>query len=104
MCDHRLHPKFEIECDHRVLHTGVISAFEIKRLLYKGCKAYLAHVVDKFSLEVTLENVTIVQKFSDVYLDDLSRLPPVLELELELNCCRVQLSFLYHRIGWRQLS
>ena len=39
-------PKLEFEGDHKVLPTCVISALEAKRLLHKGCEAYLAHVVD----------------------------------------------------------
>ena len=39
-------PKLEFEGDHRVLPTCVISALEAKILLHKGCKGYLAHVID----------------------------------------------------------
>ena len=31
-----------------------------KRLLQKGCEAYLTHVVDKSSLEVTLDSLLIL--------------------------------------------
>ena len=41
------YPKLEFEGDRKILPMYVISALEAKRLLYKGCKAYLAHVVDK---------------------------------------------------------
>ena len=44
------HSELEFEGDRRVLPTCVISALEAK-----GCGAFLAHVVDKFSPEVTLE-------------------------------------------------
>ena len=39
--------ELEFEGDRRILPTCVISTLEAKRLLYKGCKAYLVHVVDK---------------------------------------------------------
>ena len=57
-------------------YSRVISALEAKRLLHKGCKAYLAHVVDRSSPEVTLESVSIVQKFSYVFPEDSLELPP----------------------------
>ena len=61
--------------------TCVTSALEARRLLHKGCKAYLAHIIDTSILKVTLESVPIVREFSDVFLEDLPRLPPDRELE-----------------------
>ena len=43
----------------------MISALEAKRLLHKGCETYLAHVINKSSSEVTLDNVLIVCEFSE---------------------------------------
>ena len=68
-----------------VLPTCVISALEVKRLLHKGCKAYLAHVVDTSTSKVTLKNVLIVQKFSNVFPEDLSELTPDQELEFGIE-------------------
>ena len=42
----------------------------------KGCKRYLAHVVDARSDEVRLEDVPIVREFLDMFPDDLPGLPP----------------------------
>ena len=39
-------PKLEFVGDRRILLTCVILALEAKRLVYKGCEAYLAHVVN----------------------------------------------------------
>ena len=63
----------------------VISALEAKRLLHKGCEAYLAHVLDKSSSKVTIENVPIMCEFPDVFPEDLSGLPPDRELEFEIE-------------------
>ena len=41
------YPKLEFEGDRRALPTCVISALKAKRLLHKGCEAYLAYVIDK---------------------------------------------------------
>ena len=71
--------------DKRVLPTCVISALEVKRLLQKGCEAYIAHVIDTSISEVDLKNVLVVCEFSDVFLDDLSGLPPDRELEFGIK-------------------
>ena len=64
----------EFEGDRRVLFTCVILVLEAKRLLHKGYKAYLEYVIDTSTLKVTLESVSIVREFSDVFLKDLPRL------------------------------
>ena len=53
-------PKLEFVGDRRILPTCVISTLEAKRLLQKGCEAYLVHVVDTSTPEVTLRSVSLV--------------------------------------------
>ena len=79
------YPEFEFDGDRRVLATCVISALEAKRLLFKGCESYLAHVVDTSVTEVKLENVPIVCQFPNVFLEDLPGLPPDGELEFRIK-------------------
>ena len=69
--------------DHRILSTCVILALEAKRLLHKGCKAYLAHVVDTSTPKLTLRRVSMVQEFSDVFPMNLPRL--LLDQKLEFG-------------------
>ena len=57
------YPEFEFVGDKRVLPTCVISALEVKRLLQKGCEAYIAHVIDTSIPEVDLKNVPIICEF-----------------------------------------
>ena len=61
-------------------------------------------MIDESFSKVTLDSVPIMQEFLDVFFEDLPGLPLNRELELELNCCRVQLPSLYHLIGWHQLN
>ena len=63
----------------------MISALETKRLLHKGCEAYLTHVIDKSSSKVTLDNVPIVCEFLDIFIENLSSLPPNRELEFGIK-------------------
>ena len=53
--------KFESDC--KVSPTCTISAIKAKRLLHKGCGAYLVGVVVKSSLEVTLDSTPKVQEW-----------------------------------------
>ena len=66
------YPGLEFEGDRRILLTCVISILEAKRLLYKGCEAYLAHVIDKFSPKITLDSVLVVHEFPEVFHVNLS--------------------------------
>ena len=63
----------------------MISTLKVKRLLHKGCEAYLAHVIDTSTLAVTLENVPIVREFLNMFPKDLSRFPPDKELEFGID-------------------
>ena len=56
--------------------SGLISAISARWLLQKGCKGYLAHVVDARSDEVRLEDVLVVREFLDGFPNNLPSLPP----------------------------
>ena len=77
--------ELEFEGDKKILPTCVISALEAKRLLHKGCEAYLAYVITNSSSEVTLDNMPVVCKFPNVFSEDLPGLPPDRELEFGIE-------------------
>ena len=79
------YPKLEFEGDRKILPTCVISALEAKRLLHKGCEAYLAHVINKSTLEINLENVSIVCEFPDAFPKDVVGLPLDRQLEFGIE-------------------
>ena len=79
------YPVFEFVGNRRVLPTCMISALKVKRLLHKGCEAYIAHVIDTSIFEVNLENVPMVCEFSNVFPDNLSGLPLDRELEFGIE-------------------
>ena len=54
-------------------------------LLRRGCKGYLAHIVDTRSSEVRLEGVPVVRDLLDVFPDDLPGLPPERELDFPID-------------------
>ena len=53
----------------------MILTLEVKKLLHKGYKAYLVHVVDMSTPEVTLRNVLVLRILLDVFSEDLLGLP-----------------------------
>ena len=63
----------------------VNSTLKARRLLYKRSEAYIAYVVDKFSLEVTLDSMLVVREFSNVFSKDLPGLSLDRELEFEIE-------------------
>ena len=63
----------------------MISTLEDKKLLHKGCEAYLAHVIDKSSSKITLDSVPVVCEFPNIVSKDLSGLPPNRELEFGIK-------------------
>ena len=71
--------------ERRRAPSGLISAISARWLLQKGCKGYLAHVVDARNDEVRLEDVPVVREFLDVFPDDLPGLPSEQETDFPIN-------------------
>ena len=70
--------------EHRVLLSCVISAIDARRLLRKGCSAYLAHIITGVR-ELRLEDIPVVHEFPDVFSDKLPRMPPHREIEFAID-------------------
>ncbi|KAA3470207.1 RVP_2 domain-containing protein [Gossypium australe] len=61
---------------------------QAKRVTLKiedGCGAYLAYVNDTSVLGSIVEVIHTVKDFSDVFLEELSKLPPKREVEFEIE-------------------
>ena len=71
--------------ERRRAPSGLISAISARCLLQKGCKGYLAHVVDTCSNEARLEDVPVVRDFLDVFSYDLPGLPPEREIDFPID-------------------
>ncbi|GJZ81716.1 hypothetical protein Tco_0646710 [Tanacetum coccineum] len=77
-------------------HTVIVCAEKIVRipwgnetLIVHGCPIFLAHVTTKDtkdkSKEKRLEDVPIIQDFPDVFPEDLTGLPPTLQVEFQID-------------------
>ena len=71
--------------ERRPAPSGLIYAISASCLLQKGCKGYLAHIVDTRSSEVRLEDLPVVRDFLDVFPDDLPGSPPEREIDFPID-------------------
>ncbi|XP_038895988.1 uncharacterized protein LOC120084165 [Benincasa hispida] len=69
----------------RLTAGSLISAGKGKKLLSKGCKVYLAHVVIAQRKELNPEDVPMVNEFWDVFPEELLGLPPDREVEFTID-------------------
>nr|GEW18628.1 putative reverse transcriptase domain-containing protein [Tanacetum cinerariifolium] len=52
---------------------------------YWGCQVFIAQVLEKKSEDKQLEDTPVVREFPDVFLEDLSGLPPVRQVEFQID-------------------
>ena len=71
--------------ERRRAPLGLIFAISARWLHQKGCKGYLADVVDTHSDEVRLEDVPAVREFLDVFPEDLPGLPSERETKFPID-------------------
>ncbi|GJY40059.1 putative reverse transcriptase domain-containing protein [Tanacetum coccineum] len=68
---------------------NIISYTKTQKYLLKGCQVFLAHVTTKKaedkSEEKRLEDVPIVRDFPEVFLEDLSGIPPAQQVEFQID-------------------
>ena len=69
----------------REIAPSLINAMTASKMLRKGCQGYLAFVVDRRQEGTRLEDIPIVKEFPDVFLDDISGLPPDREVEFTID-------------------
>ena len=89
-----------------------ISALQLKRDVRKGCKAYAVTITDEKNLNKTdklkLEDIPVLREYVDVFLEEISGLPPKRELDftIELVPGAVWVQYPAQRplIGWKYLK
>nr|GEX87105.1 putative reverse transcriptase domain-containing protein [Tanacetum cinerariifolium] len=93
----------KIICDEKVVHIPIedetliirgnqsitrlslISCIKTKRYISRGCQVFIAQVMEKKSDEKRLENKPVVREFLDVFPEELHGLPPVRQVEFQIN-------------------
>ena len=71
--------------ERKIVPSSLISPLKAKKLLRKGCTAFLAHVVNMQEEKLKLEDVPIVNEFLDVFPTDLLGLPLDREVEFTIE-------------------
>ncbi|KAA3473673.1 Retrotransposable element Tf2 [Gossypium australe] len=74
-----------VESDKQDRSPVVITTLSTQRFLRKGYEAYLAFVLNTEETNLEMESVPIVCKYSDVFSEELPRLPPVREIEFGIE-------------------
>nr|GFA27008.1 putative reverse transcriptase domain-containing protein [Tanacetum cinerariifolium] len=93
----------KILCDEKVVHIlidgetliirgdrsktrlNLISCIKTKRYISRGCQIFMIQVMEKKSDEKRLEDIPVVKEFPDVFLKDLPGLPPVRQVEFQID-------------------
>ena len=65
--------------------TNLISVMVARKLLKKGCLAYLAYVINSKKRKIGLFDIPIVRKFPNIFPEELPGLPPEKEVEVTID-------------------
>ena len=72
--------------DERSNHLfNVISAATTRKMVRKGCEAYLANVIDTVKARPSVSDIPTISDFPDVFLEELPRFPPKREIEFAID-------------------
>nr|GEY86161.1 reverse transcriptase domain-containing protein [Tanacetum cinerariifolium] len=93
----------KIICDEKVVHIPIddetliirgnrsktrlslISCIKTKRYISRGGQVFIAQVMEKKSEDKRLEDIPVVREFPDVFPKDLPGLPPVRQVEFQID-------------------
>ena len=65
--------------------SNVISAVVARKMVRKGCEAYLAYVIDTVKARPSVSDIPTVSDFLDVFPEELPGLPPQREIEFAID-------------------
>ena len=65
--------------------SNVISTTVARKMVRKGCEAYLAYVIDTIKARPSVSDIPTVSDFPDVFSEELSGLPPQREIEFAID-------------------
>ena len=71
--------------ERKTIPTCLISTTIAFQLIREGCEAYLASIIDTARVSPGMTDIPIVRDFPEVFLDELSGLPPHREVDFEIE-------------------
>nr|GEX32610.1 reverse transcriptase domain-containing protein [Tanacetum cinerariifolium] len=74
-----------IQGDRSKTRLSLISCIKTERYISKGCQVLVAQVMEKKSKDKRLEDIPVVREILDVFPEDLPGLPPVLQVEFQID-------------------
>ncbi|GKA21363.1 hypothetical protein Tco_0701352 [Tanacetum coccineum] len=74
-----------VESDKGMSRLKVISCIKARKYVEQGCYLFLAHVTENKSKEKLLKDVPIIHDFPEVFLEELSGLPPLRQVEFRID-------------------
>ncbi|GKE40822.1 putative reverse transcriptase domain-containing protein [Tanacetum coccineum] len=74
-----------IRGDQSKTRLNLISCIKTERYISRGCQVFIAQVMEKKSDEKRLEDIPIVREFPEVFPKDLPGLPPVRQVEFQID-------------------
>ena len=63
----------------------MISIATARTMVWKGCEAYLANLIDTEKARPSVSDIHTVSDFSDVFLEEFPKLPPQMEIEFAID-------------------
>ena len=72
-------------CERSNHLSNVISAATARKMVWKGCEAYLAYVIDTVKARSSVSDIPTVSEFTDVFPKEFPRLPPQREIEFVID-------------------
>ncbi|XP_027166458.1 uncharacterized protein LOC113766464 [Coffea eugenioides] len=69
----------------RLASSAMISGIRARKMLSKGAQGFLVFMINAPSDQTKLEDVPVVQEFSDVFPEELKTLPPDREVEFKID-------------------
>nr|GFA21416.1 reverse transcriptase domain-containing protein [Tanacetum cinerariifolium] len=74
-----------VEGDRGVSRLKVISCIKARKYIERGSQLFVVHATEREPQEKWLEDVSIIQDFSEVFPDDLPGFPPPRQVEFRIN-------------------
>ncbi len=74
-----------IHGERQLLPSNIISAALARKMIKKGCEAYLGHVIDTQVGSPALEDIPTICDFPNVFPDELPGLPLEREVQFEID-------------------
>ncbi|GKD92839.1 hypothetical protein Tco_1372676, partial [Tanacetum coccineum] len=74
-----------IQGDQSKTRLNLISCIKTESYISQGCQVFMIHVMEKKSDEKILEDIPVVKEFLDVFPKDLPGLPPIRQVEFQID-------------------